>query len=98
MLNESAQTTPSIRYSNCFSATFTLILLALPFWICLFFCCKKSHLTEPLYMAKYGTIYAELDLDKQWSLLFNVMFVIRRFLFALSTILMGQWVTFQLQV
>ena len=49
-------------------------------------------------MAKYGTIYAELDLDKKWSLLFNVMFVIRRFLFALSTILMGQWVTFQLQV
>lgn len=96
----------TVIYSNLFTIVFSIILLALPFWITIFFWCRKDRLSKPVYRRKYGTLFEELDLSisrirgnkRTSSLLFNILFVIRRFVFALSAILLGNFVSFQIMI
>lgn len=89
-------------YSNIFTITFTVILLILPIWITVFFCYNQKKLNEPSYRRKYGTLYDELDISVtrlngnklRTSILFNSLFVFRRLVFALSAILMGEYLFF----
>lgn len=91
--------TASVLYSNIFTIMFTIILLALPIWLIVFFCCqRRERLLEASYKQKYGTLYNELDLsitkikgDKRISsLAFTLIFVLRRLIFALSAIYLGK--------
>lgn len=96
----------TVIYSNLFTIVFSVILVVLVFWIAIFFWCRKDRLAEPMYRRKYGTLFEELDLTiseirgnkRTSSLLFNILFVIRRFIFALSAILLGNYVSFQIMI
>ena len=88
----------TIVYSNVFTVVFTVILLALPIWITVFFFCKQERLSDAdsHFFGKYETLLSELDLSNTrvrgnkrcTSLIWNILFVLRRLIFAVCAILL----------
>ena len=49
-----------------------------------------SSLSSPLISNRFGSLYSELDITRKSALIFNVIFVVRRLVFAATAVCMSE--------
>jgi len=91
----------SVRYWGSFinyiiTCVLSLVLIALPIFILVFYTKNFSKLKEPEFEAKYGSVYEGLKLKSRSSLVYNCYFVIRRCFFMLTSLILYGHVLLQL--
>ena len=66
-----------------------IVLIALPFGVWLLLWKKQSNLLNEGTILTYGSTYAELRVDSKPALLYNVVQMFRRLVFAVTCALIG---------
>jgi hypothetical protein len=74
--------------SSVFSIMVVIVIIIFPFitWIILWK--KTAELPEEESIKTFGSLYNELRIDSRTALLYNVIYMIRRLVFALNAILL----------
>lgn len=67
--------------NDMLSISLTLILIVMPFWILIFYCCKFEKLGDEKFNEKWGSAYDGLNPKKRSSIFYPFYFLVRRMLF-----------------
>ena len=73
----------------------TLFVLS-PFLISLFYCCNFHRLRDAEFIKKWGSTYEGLDVSRRISLVYPIIFVVKRMTFCFVVLFLTKWPTFQL--
>jgi len=70
----------------------------MPTFMCLFVVGFHEKLMEPEFNSKYGAFYNDFKIENKGALLYHSVFVIRRYLFALTCVYLTDYPHFQIQL
>lgn len=73
-----------------------IVITAFPIFTYLFLKKVKNRLQNEDFKARFQSLYLNVDTDIDKAILMVTLFVIRRFLFAISIIFLSGWVVTQL--
>jgi hypothetical protein len=76
------------NFISVFSIGLLAVLTILPFLSLILLITKKSKLNEQSMKDKIGALYEEIDTSRKASLIYNVLFMTRRFIYAFSLVVM----------
>jgi len=87
----------SEQLNYCFAIFFAGLYLTSPITISLFFCVNFKHLTNEKFMKTYGSLYDGLDAERGITLLFPILFIVRRAAFCWTALYLYKYPVLQLQ-
>jgi hypothetical protein len=84
------------NYENEVSSTlppliFSILFIMIPFLLAVFLTVNRTLLNKDAFKVRYGAMYSNLKAANLQAALYNVYFVYRRLLFALTIIYAGEW-------
>jgi preprotein translocase subunit SecY len=74
--------------SSVFSIIIVVAIVLFPFFTLIVLWKKNASLSEEKSIKTFGSLYNELRKDSRTALLYNVIYMIRRLVFALNAILL----------
>ena len=82
---------PSDKFSSIFAITVFVVVFFFPLFVWWLLWTRFDKLNDELSIIRYGSMYLELKTDSKTALLYNIIYMLRRLMFATVAILFGNW-------